>query len=115
MARSMDSRMALSYPRAMPDTEIDSYRFWRDMAELPFVEAIWLYGSRARGDHRPRADIDLAVDAPGADARQWDRVLELAENADTLLHVDCVRLDAAEPEFRARLMRGAIPLFRRAR
>jgi uncharacterized protein len=109
----MDRGPALSYPDAMPDTGIDTYRFWRDMAALPFVDAIWLYGSRARGDHRPRADIDLAVDAPGADAHQWDRVLEFAENADTLLRVDCVRFDAAEPEFRARLMRDAVPLFRR--
>jgi uncharacterized protein len=110
----MDRGAVLSYPGAMPDTGIDIYRFWRDMAALPFVDAIWLYGSRARGDHRPRADIDLAVEAPRADVRQWDRILELAENADTLLRVDCVRLDAAEPDFRARLMRDAVPLFRRA-
>lgn len=110
----MDGRAAISYPAAMRDTGVESYRFWRDMAALPFVDAIWLYGSRARGDHRPRADIDLAVEAPSADARAWDRVLELAENADTLLQVDCVRLDRAEPAFRARLMREAVPLFRRA-
>lgn len=91
-------------------TGLETYRFWREIAALPFVDAVWLYGSRARGNFRQRADIDLAVEAPRADARDWDRVLEIVENADTLLDIDCVRLDAAEPEFRARLMRDAVPL-----
>jgi uncharacterized protein len=109
----MDGAGRISYPGAMRETGIEPYRFWREIADLPFVESVWLYGSRARGTHRPRADIDLAVEAPEADARQWDRVLELAENSDTLLHVDCVRLDAVDPDFRDRLMREAVPLFRR--
>jgi predicted nucleotidyltransferase len=28
------------------------------------VEAVWLYGSRARGDHSNYSDIDLAILAP---------------------------------------------------
>ena len=27
------------------------------------IDAVWLYGSRARGDHRHDSDIDLMVDA----------------------------------------------------
>ena len=33
------------------------YRFINRLKALPFVEAIYLYGSRARGDHSPRSDI----------------------------------------------------------
>lgn len=32
---------------------------------FPEVEEVWLYGSRARSDHGPGSDIDLAVVAPG--------------------------------------------------
>jgi predicted nucleotidyltransferase len=95
-------------------TGLETYRFWRDIAALPFVDAVWLYGSRAHGNFRPRADIDLAVEAPRADARDWDRVLEIVENADTLLEIDCVRLDTVDPDFRVRLMRDAIALDGRA-
>ncbi|MCA2999729.1 MAG: DEAD/DEAH box helicase family protein [Rhodocyclaceae bacterium] len=31
---------------------------------LPRIDAVWLYGSRARGDFRDESDIDLIVDAP---------------------------------------------------
>ena len=33
----------------------------------PGLERVWIYGSRARGSHRPESDIDLALDMPGAD------------------------------------------------
>ena len=30
----------------------------------PGLERVWIFGSRARGDHRSRSDIDLVADAP---------------------------------------------------
>ncbi|MDB5440044.1 MAG: polymerase beta, Nucleotidyltransferase, partial [Caulobacteraceae bacterium] len=42
------------------------------------VERIVLFGSRARADHGPRADIDLAVDCPGADPVVWADMVEAA-------------------------------------
>lgn len=69
------------------------YRFIEALESLPYVEAIWLYGSRARGTHAPRADIDIAVYCPQADVLEWDCVMQRVEEADTLLEIDCVRLD----------------------
>jgi len=69
----------------------------------PSVLRVILFGSRARGDAEPRSDVDLAVDAPGLDAREWLRLADLAEQADTLLKVDLVRLDEAPAELRARI------------
>ena len=66
--------------RAVPG--LPPYRFIERLAALPFVEALVLYGSRARGDHRPRSDIDLAVRAPSADAAQWQQVLDIVDEAD---------------------------------
>jgi predicted nucleotidyltransferase len=69
------------------------YRFIDRLKGLPFVEAIYLYGSRARGDHSPRSDIDLAIFCPSASQKDWLKVLEIIEVSDTLLQIDCVRLD----------------------
>lgn len=76
----------------------DQYEFINRIAALPFVEAIYLFGSRARGTHRLRSDIDIAVYCPSASEAQWQGVLKIIDEADTLLPIDCVRLDA-EPEF----------------
>jgi predicted nucleotidyltransferase len=58
-----------------------------------FVEKIILFGSRARGDNAEKSDIDLAILCPKASQDQWQDVLNIIENADTLLKIDCVRLD----------------------
>ncbi len=85
------SRKTLPGGRTAPELR---YRFISRLAALPFVEAVWLYGSRARGDNGRRSDIDLAVVCPRASAADWQRVLDIIEDADTLLGVDCVRFDA---------------------
>ena len=73
--------------------DILKYKFFEKIAALPYVEAIWLYGSRARGDNQPRAGIDIAITCPTADSRQWSTIMDIVENADTLLKIDCVRFD----------------------
>ncbi|TCZ66098.1 nucleotidyltransferase domain-containing protein [Roseicella aquatilis] len=47
---------------------LTEYRFLHHLAELPFVQAVWLFGSRACGTARERSDIDLAILCPGATA-----------------------------------------------
>jgi uncharacterized protein len=73
---------------------LTEYRFLRQLADLPFVQAVWLYGSRARGTAREWSDIDLAILCPGATAAEWACVLDIIEEADTLLSIDAVRFDA---------------------
>ncbi|KAK6024998.1 nucleotidyltransferase domain protein [Ostertagia ostertagi] len=52
------------------------------------IEAVWLFGSRARGDSRPNSDIDLAVMTPTEldwidNQRQYrDELLALSQKAD---------------------------------
>lgn len=85
--------------------QLADYQFLQALAALPFVEAIWLFGSRARGEHRERSDIDLAIECPLASESQWQQVLAVVEEADTLLPIDCIRLDAEPPHS---LLRQAI-------
>lgn len=70
-----------------------SYSFLDKLKNLPFVEEMYLYGSRARGDNQPNSDIDLAIVAPTATEDDWVDVTSIIDTADTLLEIDCVRLD----------------------
>jgi len=76
---------------------LNDYTFLQQIASLPFVDAIYLFGSRARGDHQDRSDIDIAVFCPRASEKEWLSILEIVEQADTLLMIDCIRLDL-EPD-----------------
>ena len=72
---------------------IAKYHFIQQLQALPCVHTIYLFGSRARGDNNPRSDIDLAIDCPQATEAQWQEILDLIADADTLLKIDCIRLD----------------------
>ena len=46
------------------EKKLQEYDFFQNLTKLPFVEQIWLYGSRARNTNAERSDIDLAIIAP---------------------------------------------------
>jgi len=78
----------------------------REVSARPEVQRVILFGSRARGDHQERSDIDLAIAAPTATHSQWAQLhWELTEEADTLLEVDVVRLEEVEPRLQERILR----------
>lgn len=83
------------------------------LAETPEIERIVLYGSRARADHDPRSDIDLAVECPNASRDIWRSIREKIENTRTLLFIDLVRLDTAPESFRTKVNEEGIVLYER--
>ncbi|MFY9590313.1 nucleotidyltransferase domain-containing protein [Rickettsia endosymbiont of Halotydeus destructor] len=72
---------------------IKSYFFIEKLKFLPFVKEIWLFGSRARGDNHKLSDIDLAIICPNITDQEWLKIIDIIENADTLLKIDCVRFE----------------------
>lgn len=95
--------------------KILSYKFFKELTNLPFVKTISLYGSRAKGVNDVRSDIDLAIECPTASVLDWNKVMEIIENADTLLKIDCVRYDAIESEkFKKSIAENHIILFGKA-
>src|ERR1043165_9535564 len=82
---------------------------------FPEVERVILFGSRARGDAGFRADIDIAVEGPTADNLRWFDMVDAVELAPTLLEIDLVRLDTAQPEFAANILSEGRVLYERSK
>jgi nucleotidyltransferase substrate binding protein (TIGR01987 family) len=77
----------------MNDYSIKSYDFYYELRILSFVEAIWLYGSRARGNAHEKSDIDLAIICPKATDDDWLQVQRIASEAKMVFAIDLVRFD----------------------
>ena len=86
--------------------ELRKYGFIDAIKVLPFVQAVWIYGSRARGDYEERSDIDMAVVCKeGTNWLDWSKIEEIVEHKDTLLQVDLVRFDMlSEGKFKERIV-----------
>ena len=80
---------------------------------MPVVDSVILYGSRARGTHRERSDIDLAVVCPDASSRDWLDMTDIIDEAPTLLKIDLVLYDEMQDEFRNEIDREGIVLYER--
>lgn len=95
--------------------DVGEYTFLKKIEKLPFVEKIWLYGSRARKDFRDRSDIDLAIECPHATFMDWQKILDIIEDADTLLKIDCVRLDELKENspFKKNILQERLLLFQK--
>ena len=88
----------------------------RRLARHPAVERVWLFGSRARGDHFERSDIDLAIEAPSMDDSDWVRIkLEFEDEAPTLLLIDLVRIEDAPEHLREQIADEGIVIYERPR
>lgn len=90
---------------------LPQYKFIDSLKELPFIKAIYLFGSRARGDHTKKSDIDLAIDCPNASAQDWDQIMDIVENADTLLKIDVVELKTANEELKQNITQEGIKIY----
>ena len=73
--------------------QLNDHLFYKKIAALPFVDAIYLFGSTARGDHLDRSDLDIAILCPNANERDWPSILQRFDDADTRVSIDCIRLD----------------------
>ena len=64
----------------------------RKFAQDRGVEKVILFGSRARGSHRERSDVDIAVLGGDFDDFYWD----IKEKVYSLLMFDVVELDKGD-------------------
>lgn len=67
---------------------------------------VFLFGSRAAGQARPRSDYDIGVIGPAAlPARDFFAIEDELESLPTLHKIDWVDFNRVEPRFRERAMR----------
>ena len=72
--------------------DLKKYNFIEKIKNLNFVKEVWLFGSRARGDNEDKSDIDLAIVCKeNTTDFDWNKIIDIIENRDTLLMVDFVR------------------------
>ena len=82
------------------------------------VHGVFLFGSRARGDHRPDSDADVAVVLSDGDWEEWRerRLLNrLAEIAEAASHVDIQPWPISWTEWMSADSAATTPLSRSAR
>jgi predicted nucleotidyltransferase len=96
--------------------DISHYRFFQSLTALPFIDAIYLYGSRARGDGDDWSDIDLAIYCPNATSTQWDYVQQVLHTQEILVPIPATRYDTLiEVGFKAQIDKDKKILFERVR
>lgn len=76
------------------------------------VESIRLFGSRAKGTHTERSDIDIAVHGGDFDGFYWD----IKEQVHSLLSFDIVNLDdGVSDELKKEIERSGITIYEKTR
>ena len=83
----------------------------RSFAEKHNVQKVFLFGSRARGTHTERSDIDIAVVGGDFDAFYWD----IKENTHSLLMFDIVNMDeSTSDDLREEIEKDGIMIYEKA-
>lgn len=85
--------------------DITTFEFYKQLKELNFIEAIYLFGSRVGNDYNERSDIDIAISCPNASDAEWQEIMNIIEVADTLLKIDYVKLEDVSDDFKSKIIR----------
>lgn len=78
-----------------------------DLAKLYQLSKVVLFGSRARGDHYDKSDIDLAV--AGGNITEFS--LDVEDETETLLQYDIVDLEKAEEKLIENIRKDGIIIY----
>lgn len=85
--------------------EISSY------ARIHGIQKVILFGSRARGNHTKRSDIDIAISGGDAASFYWD----IKEKSHTLLTFDVVEMDKGiSEELQKEIERDGVVIYEKA-
>ena len=89
-------------------------RVFRDITSFAHkhnIERVVLFGSRAKGTHTERSDIDIAVRGGDLDGFYWD----IKENVHSLLSFDIAKLDdSISGELKKEIERDGITIYEKA-
>lgn len=76
------------------------------------VRQVWIYGSRARNDHREKSDFDLSFLIPKIKQKNWTLFyIEVLEEADTLHALDLVNFLEISKKLQDRILKEGVLLY----
>jgi predicted nucleotidyltransferase len=86
-----------------------------DQAALyPEIEALVLYGSRARGDYRPSSDIDLAVVAEHMPSRRFSEFWNALDDLPIIFKIDTLHMQRlSDQNLKKQILSQGIKLYQR--
>jgi len=94
----------------LPATIQEAVRFI--VAELK-PESVILFGSRARGNHRPTSDVDLALRGLGQPEKWSSVVLSLDEDPFSLFKIDLLNYEEMNDTYRKNVDAEGVVLYGR--
>ena len=83
--------------------------------QFPAVQKVVIFGSRARGDFKPGADVDIAVYAPGMPTEEFGRLWNRLDDEPVIFTLDVVHADrVTSSALRERIDRDAKVVYQAA-
>ena len=83
------------------------------LVELARPTRVWLFGSRARGEHNGRSDYDFALENSQLPMQDGWKISEALESLPTLRRFDVVWLEFASDLLREEVVREGICVYER--
>ncbi len=82
------------------------------LKKYPVVKTVYLFGSRAKGNHNPGSDVDLAIMNEGADVKTIGRIKSDFEESSLPYRVDVVNYPALTYEkLKGHIDRIGVPFY----
>ena len=82
------------------------------LQEVPEIQRIYLFGSRARGDAQSRSDIDIAIETKEPiTLRKQRHIKEIAEERSGLYTLDIVFLESCNEKLHTVIKEQGIKLY----
>jgi predicted nucleotidyltransferase len=95
------------------ESDVIGQRALEILVQLTKPRRLWLFGSRARQDHKVGSDYDFALEDPILESGEQWRVTEALEMLPTLRQFDVVWLDNASEILKEQVLREGICLYER--
>ncbi len=110
----MNLNLCKAMEHKIPEMPEGVAAFVRDVSEKADIRRILLFGSRARRDAAERSDYDIAIEAPEMSEDAWIKIEHMAEDAQTLYKIDCLRYETAPEDLKRNILKDGIVLYERA-
>ncbi|WP_074201522.1 nucleotidyltransferase domain-containing protein [Sulfurivirga caldicuralii] len=82
------------------------------LRRFPAIEAVWLFGSRARGSAREGSDIDLVVSAPTMSEADFARLWDAIDGSPIAFKVDLLHWERLDnPTLRAQIQQDRVQIY----